>query len=204
MTDIVQVKHENFSKRVIYAVSYNEDGCDIKCSCHLFEFRGIVCRHMVKILIEKDVKEIPSRYILTRWRKDVKRRHSYIINCYDDLRSGEQTKQFDHLCTNFYEAAHFANSREKYEYLMECITMEKEELIDDSSWGVSSNVDLASEDALSLGVDQVSGSTARLLSPLKVRGRGRPPFKRKEPKVDTIMKNKNKRNNKGKNKKKKV
>ena len=80
--------------------------------------------------------------------------------------------------------------------------MAKEELIDDSSWGVSSNVDLASEDALSLGVDQVSGSTARLLSTLKVRGRGRPPFKRKEPKVDTIRKNKNKCNNKGKNKQK--
>ncbi|GJS37477.1 retrovirus-related pol polyprotein from transposon TNT 1-94 [Tanacetum coccineum] len=99
-------------------------------------------------------------------------------------------------------AAHFANSREKYEYLMECITMAKEKLNDDSSWGVSINVDLVSEDASSLGVNQVSDLTARLLAPLKVRGRGRPPFKRKEHKVDTVMKNKNKSKNKGNNKNK--
>ncbi|XP_052624893.1 protein FAR1-RELATED SEQUENCE 6-like [Lactuca sativa] len=103
---------------------------------------------MVKILIEKDVKEIHPRYILSRWRKDVKHGHYSVINCYEDLMSGENAKQFDHLCSNFYEVAHIANSHEKYEYLLSCINMAKEKLNDDSFWGCSSNVKLIVEDFL--------------------------------------------------------
>ncbi|PWA80627.1 hypothetical protein CTI12_AA195090 [Artemisia annua] len=150
VTDIFQGKQVR--RRVVHTVSYNEVNCDVKCSCHLFEFRGIVCRHMMKILIDKDVKEIPSRYILTRWRKDIKHRHYYATNCYDEFKSGEQAKQFDQLCGNFYEAAHIANSQEKYQYLMECINVVKEQLTDDSNWGER----------------HVTESTKKLLLPLKV------------------------------------
>ena len=69
----------------------------------------------MKILIEKNVKEIHPRYILSRWRKDVKHGHYLVINCYEDLMSGDKAKQFDDLCSNFYEVAHIASTREKYE-----------------------------------------------------------------------------------------
>ncbi|PWA47593.1 Protein FAR1-RELATED SEQUENCE 6 [Artemisia annua] len=108
---------------------------------------------------KQDVKEIPSRYILTRWRKDVKHRHYYATNCYDEFKSGEQVKQSDQLCGNFYEASHIANSHEKYQYVMECINVVKEQLTDDSNWGEH----------------HVTESTKKLLLPLKVRGKGRPP-----------------------------
>nr|GEX32674.1 protein FAR1-related sequence 5-like [Tanacetum cinerariifolium] len=162
VTDIFQRK---VGRRVVYTVSYNEVDCDINCSCHLFEFRGIVCRQMMKILIDKDVKEILSRYILSRWRKDVKHRHYYVTNCYDELKSGEQAKQFDNLCGNFYEAAHITKSQEKYEYLMEYIDLVKEQLTDDLNWDVH----------------HATGSTKKLLSPFKVHGKGRPPVNRKIP-----------------------
>ncbi|GJR75828.1 protein FAR1-related sequence 6, partial [Tanacetum coccineum] len=77
--------------------------------------------HMVKILIENDVKELPSCYILSRWRKDVKHRYNFVKNCYDDLKSEEQAKQFDHLCAKFYEAANILDSLEKYEYVDEML-----------------------------------------------------------------------------------
>nr|GEU89642.1 protein FAR1-related sequence 6 [Tanacetum cinerariifolium] len=118
--------------------------------------------HMVKFLIEKDVKEIPSRYILSRWRKDVKHRYNFITNCYDDLKSGDQVKQFDHLCANFYKAANIVDSPKKYEYLMKCLDEAKEKLIDASSWGVN----------------HVSNEN-ELLPPWKIRGRGRPPKRKK-------------------------
>nr|XP_043611928.1 protein FAR1-RELATED SEQUENCE 6-like [Erigeron canadensis] len=175
VTDVVDKKYEKCKRKVVYDVSYNEVGCDIKCSCHLFEFRGIVCRHMMKILIEKEIKELPSRYILSRWRKDLKHRHYYVTSCYEDLKNEEQAKQFNHLCSDFYEAAHIANSREKYEYLIKCIQVAKEKLNHDTSWVLTSNKVVMCED-----VQCGPNPAAKLLSPSKVRGKGRPPSKRNE------------------------
>ncbi|XP_071728062.1 protein FAR-RED IMPAIRED RESPONSE 1-like [Rutidosis leptorrhynchoides] len=146
VTDILRGKRGELKRKVVYTVSFDEVGCDIQCSCHSFEFRGIVCRHMMKILIEKDVKEIPSCYILSRWRKDLKHRHYHVINCYEDLKSGGQAKQFEQLCSSFYEVAHIANSQEKYDYLLRCIASAKEKLSDDSSWGVNTNTNTISKD----------------------------------------------------------
>ncbi|XP_071738671.1 protein FAR-RED ELONGATED HYPOCOTYL 3-like [Rutidosis leptorrhynchoides] len=66
VTDILRGKCGELKRKVVYKVTYDEVGCDIQCSCHLFEFRGIFCRHGMKILIEKDIKELPSRYIMSR------------------------------------------------------------------------------------------------------------------------------------------
>ncbi|KAH7676667.1 FHY3/FAR1 family protein [Dioscorea alata] len=71
-------------QQVVYNVYTNVEEFDIKCSCRLFKFKGIICRHICKVLIEKNVQDIPSRYILPRWRKDIKRMHTYVQNCYDD------------------------------------------------------------------------------------------------------------------------
>nr|XP_043625847.1 protein FAR1-RELATED SEQUENCE 6-like [Erigeron canadensis] len=188
VTDIVERKHGG-KKKVVYSVSYDALECDIKCSCHLFEFRGIVCKHMLKVLIEMEVQEIPSHYILSRWRKDVKHAHYFVRNCYEDLKSGEQVKRVDRLCANFYELAQFASSQEKYNYLMKCINMAKEKLNDDSSWVVGSNVTLISED-----VHHVSSSTKKLLEPAQVRSKGRPPSKRKQSTLEKNVKKKRKKN----------
>lgn len=133
VSDILRGKDGTSKKRVEYSVHYNEAECDIKCSCSLFESRGLVCRHMAKILIEKDVSEIPPRYILTRWRKDVKRRHSYITICYDDQGLNERNMRSDNLWANFSGAAEIAiSSQERYDFLMKCIEDAKEKLMDAS------------------------------------------------------------------------
>ncbi|GJU53728.1 FAR-RED impaired response 1-like protein isoform X1 [Tanacetum coccineum] len=167
VTDIVERKH-GLKKRVVYNVSYNVVGCDIKCSCHLFEFRGIVCRHMVKILIEKDVKELPSRYILSRWRKDVKHRYNFITNCYDNLKSGEQ--------------------------LNDALSWGANPVSDSTANPVSdSTANPVSDSTANL----VSDSTAPTLLPPSQgrRGRGRPP-KRKKSIVEKVMEKQNKKNKK--------
>ncbi|KAG8372487.1 hypothetical protein BUALT_Bualt12G0071200 [Buddleja alternifolia] len=44
----------------------------VTCSCKLFEFLGILCRHALRVLDLINVKmEIPSHDILKRWTKDV-------------------------------------------------------------------------------------------------------------------------------------
>lgn len=35
-----------------FFVSISRDKCEIICSCNLFEFQGIVCRHAIAVLIQ--------------------------------------------------------------------------------------------------------------------------------------------------------
>lgn len=46
------------------------DGVDATCTCLKFEFKGILCRHILNIFHAKSLTTIPDRYVLQRWRKD--------------------------------------------------------------------------------------------------------------------------------------
>ncbi|KAH9666864.1 protein FAR1-RELATED SEQUENCE 6 [Citrus sinensis] len=61
-----------------FDVLYNASNLEVLCVCGLFNFRGYLCRHILCVLNQSGVQEIPSQYILSRWRKDVKR--SYFLN----------------------------------------------------------------------------------------------------------------------------
>ncbi|KAF5465145.1 hypothetical protein F2P56_015176 [Juglans regia] len=78
-----EVRVEEFAKLVTYSVNFNVEDCDRKCSCGLFKMRGILCRHILAIFKANGIKLLPDRYILYRWRKDIKRRYTLIHNRYD-------------------------------------------------------------------------------------------------------------------------
>ncbi|KAF5442386.1 hypothetical protein F2P56_035049 [Juglans regia] len=63
VVDEVQV-YDNLLKRANYIVKVNEDPFDVKCSCNLFEFRGILCRHALRILTQLGKHIVQSKYIL--------------------------------------------------------------------------------------------------------------------------------------------
>lgn len=42
----------------------------VSCTCQMFEFEGILCRHILKVFNMLDIKEIPSQYILHRWSRN--------------------------------------------------------------------------------------------------------------------------------------
>jgi len=44
---------------------------NIECSCLLFEFRGILCRHSFLVLGQEDIKCVADKYVLRRWSKNV-------------------------------------------------------------------------------------------------------------------------------------
>ena len=46
------------------------DGKMAKCTCKNFEFVGILCRHILSVLIHKGCFEIPSSYWLSRWSRE--------------------------------------------------------------------------------------------------------------------------------------
>lgn len=41
----------------------------ISCSCHQFEFSGILCRHALRVLSAGNCFQIPERYLPIRWRR---------------------------------------------------------------------------------------------------------------------------------------
>ncbi|GAB4842100.1 Protein FAR1-RELATED SEQUENCE 6 [Ancistrocladus abbreviatus] len=56
-----------------YEVLYNRTAAEVRCICSCFNFNGYLCRHALCVLNFNGVEEIPSRYILSRWKKDYKR-----------------------------------------------------------------------------------------------------------------------------------
>ncbi|WCJ38215.1 hypothetical protein M5689_019288 [Euphorbia peplus] len=55
-----------------HIVTFNSLDSTIICSCKKFEFAGILCAHALHVLSNNDVKTIPDRYILRRWRKEIR------------------------------------------------------------------------------------------------------------------------------------
>ncbi|KAL2901608.1 Protein FAR1-RELATED SEQUENCE 7, partial [Bienertia sinuspersici] len=70
---------------------------DFSCSCKLIEFRGILCRHIIKIIEFEDVNLIPERYILSRWRKDIVRPYEDIRVSYYDPEEFDRVKRVREL-----------------------------------------------------------------------------------------------------------
>lgn len=87
------------------------------CSCKKFEFMGIQCRHVLKVLDIVNIKELPQRYILKRWRKDAKA-GSTRDNCgfaFIGDSTSSKAKRYGSLCRIFNKiAARAAESLEAY------------------------------------------------------------------------------------------
>ncbi|XP_010255614.1 PREDICTED: protein FAR1-RELATED SEQUENCE 5-like [Nelumbo nucifera] len=55
-----------------YTVTFDTSSETIVCSCKKFEFVGILCGHALKVLDHRNIRFIPSKYIIKRWTKDAK------------------------------------------------------------------------------------------------------------------------------------
>ncbi|GFP92018.1 protein far1-related sequence 6 [Phtheirospermum japonicum] len=56
-----------------FEVYYNRAAHEVRCICSCFNFYGYLCRHALCVLNFNGVEEIPSKYVLSRWKKDYKR-----------------------------------------------------------------------------------------------------------------------------------
>lgn len=81
----------------ILKVSFDRDSHDVSCECSVFEFRGIVCRHVLSVCAQERVKNMPLKYVLVRWSKSIKRKHSYIKSSYNVTELKPQMDRFDSL-----------------------------------------------------------------------------------------------------------
>ncbi|XP_057450136.1 protein FAR-RED IMPAIRED RESPONSE 1-like [Lotus japonicus] len=91
-------------KYVVFNVSFDEE--NLQCTCYLFEFKGILCRHILSVLKLKDKTEsVPPSYVFSHWRKDIKRRHTLIRCGFDHLAGNIELQRLNKACDAFHEVA---------------------------------------------------------------------------------------------------
>jgi hypothetical protein len=81
----------------LFEVRFSSSECLVGCVCRMFEFKSILCRHALFVLSQESVTVFPDRYILDSWRKDIKRKHTYISTCTDDVQYNLVLERYEKL-----------------------------------------------------------------------------------------------------------
>ncbi|KAF5477043.1 hypothetical protein F2P56_003722 [Juglans regia] len=179
VADEIEVSDE-FLKRVNYIVSvHEEDPLDITCSCKLFEFRRILCRHALRILAQLGKSEVPPKYILDRWRKDIKRKYIEIKSSYETT-SNPERQRYDRIQTCFYQlCSNAAKIERNCVKLIGQLEQLKLEYPDD---------DTREDTPTTASATPIDGSTGKVLSLLVVRSKGKPTTKRRTHPIEKALK----------------
>ncbi|XP_050230035.1 protein FAR1-RELATED SEQUENCE 9 isoform X2 [Mercurialis annua] len=55
-----------------HTVHFNSFVMKASCSCQMFEYKGIICRHVLAVFRAKNVLTLPTQYVLKRWTRNAK------------------------------------------------------------------------------------------------------------------------------------
>ncbi|XP_021744420.1 protein FAR1-RELATED SEQUENCE 1-like [Chenopodium quinoa] len=89
------------NRRRFYCATFNTDTKEILCDCRKFETHSIMCKHIIRILDLNFVKEIPNKYIVNRWRKDILRKHTRVKVSYHDPSKSIEVIRYNRLMNAF-------------------------------------------------------------------------------------------------------
>jgi TusA-related sulfurtransferase len=64
-----QIKERQRIRKYIVITDLTEGKEEFSCICGKFRKDGIFCTHILKVILEEEVKKIPNKYFLDRWRK---------------------------------------------------------------------------------------------------------------------------------------
>jgi hypothetical protein len=170
-----------------FVVYFNEDELEVKCTCALFELRGILCRHSISVLMTKNVKPLPSRYILDRWRKDIKREYSMLKSSYDDFGDTPNAQIYDKLRQNFERVLSLTlGNVERCMDLMNDVDKlrDKYSALKLAPSPSSHHISVVA----SYSCNEVDQSNNKVLSPIKVKRKGRPLSTRKVSVIEKVAK----------------
>lgn len=67
-----EYKVNTFGQSREYCVTFNSSNNIVVCNCTKFESVGFLCSHALKVLDHRNIKVVPSQYILKRWTRDAK------------------------------------------------------------------------------------------------------------------------------------
>ncbi|QHO43517.1 Protein FAR-RED ELONGATED HYPOCOTYL [Arachis hypogaea] len=107
---VEQVSNSTFNK---FVVTYDAISCEVKCRCLLFESRGIMYHHSLSALSFEQVDKVAPKYILERWSKNVKRKHTHIKSSQGEPLLEPRSKRFDDLVFCSHNICEFASEFEE-------------------------------------------------------------------------------------------
>ncbi|XP_041001107.1 protein FAR-RED IMPAIRED RESPONSE 1-like [Juglans microcarpa x Juglans regia] len=138
--------------------------------CRYGEIKSTIHRHALRILTQMGQHTIPSKYILDRWRKDVKQKYTFVKSSYDTS-SVDDARRYDRIQNYFYELCSNASKAESScVKLISQIEYLKTQYPGIADHDISNTVDTTTS---------MGGTIGRVLSLLVVRSKGRLPSKRK-------------------------
>ncbi|GMN46559.1 hypothetical protein TIFTF001_015739 [Ficus carica] len=70
-------------------ITFSATNINVNCSCEMFEFEGVLCRHILRVFQILDVRELPSRYILHRWTRNAE---YGTVHDFESARSSQELK----------------------------------------------------------------------------------------------------------------
>ncbi|RRT85662.1 hypothetical protein BHE74_00009371 [Ensete ventricosum] len=126
-------------KPKVHVVKCDTLDSSMSCSCKKFEFLGIQCCHVLKVLDTQNIKELPPQYILKRWRKDAKTRNlnEDFAFPFDGDPQLSLANRHSYLCRIFsIAAAHAAKTIDSYTFLeshSEALSNQLEQVLHTSS-----------------------------------------------------------------------
>ncbi|KAG2680740.1 hypothetical protein I3760_11G112000 [Carya illinoinensis] len=181
-----EIRLEDFTKPVTHSVDFSTVDATAKYSCGLFEMRGILCQHVYTVFRCNEIKVLPDKYILDRWRNDIKRRYTLIHSSYD---AGKQRADFNiyskllNICYQMITCAagtraHTENTKSKLYAMIELYDANQE----------PPSMTKTGSNACSTANDTNTGSgSGQVRSPYIVRGKGRPPSLRRASMMEIDM-----------------
>ncbi|XP_047162541.1 protein FAR1-RELATED SEQUENCE 3-like isoform X1 [Vigna umbellata] len=81
-----------------YMVTLNMSEMKANCSCQMFEYSGILCRHVLTVFTVTNVLTLPSHYILKRWTRNAKSGFGTDEKTTGPLNIENLTIRFNSLC----------------------------------------------------------------------------------------------------------
>ncbi|KAG6700728.1 hypothetical protein I3842_08G126900 [Carya illinoinensis] len=173
---------ETFIKDVTHSAYFNEAECEAKCTCGLFEMRGILCRHVFVVFRFNHIRSLPEKYILDRWIKDIKRRYVVIQSSYDGVVARLKVSKYSRIIKICYDVT--TNAASCDEHMEDMI-----EKLHAMNLVYSSNKPPSDCLVAIPTVDMtIAGSPKKVLSPLVVRGKGRSPSLRRAGRMERLYK----------------
>lgn len=95
-------KYEHDDKA--FTVTLNVSDMKASCSCQMFEYSGILCRHVLTVFTVTNVLKVPPNYILKRWTRQS--RVELLSDDYADTQCVETlTLRFSNLCREAFKYA---------------------------------------------------------------------------------------------------
>ncbi|XP_041004693.1 protein FAR-RED ELONGATED HYPOCOTYL 3-like [Juglans microcarpa x Juglans regia] len=146
--------------------------------------RGIICRHAFKVCQMKYIHVLPEKYVLDRWRKDLKRRYTLVKSSYDDVRVNADARRYELViqrCLRF--ATRVSRNDEHVNAFFHMLDDFEHKYV---------GLELESG-STKLKENVVADKDKKILSPHVVRGKGRPPTRRKVPMVEKATRKRKKK-----------